>query len=471
MPSLESEARDYSLNPAQVRFGLRISIYEGIFATIHGTLIGGVFLTGLALRWGANTFQIGLLSAIPALFAASGFLSALLVARQGVRKPLTLITSVLGRSVFVAFLPFLLLHNRMPMPAFLAVMAGFNLLLVFAGNAWTSWMGDLVPEDRRGSYFGLRNTVMSLTTMVFTFAAGRFLDRYKTDSGFAYVCGTAVLAGVIAMFLLRIQPEPRTIRPDPKPVLPALRAIIAGPLADPGFRKFLRFIGIWSLLAPLASPFYIVHLLKNLTSYSYSVVAVYVAISSASAIVFQWLWGRAIDRFSAKPIIFINLFCTGFLPLLWIFATPRFLLPVWLDGIGNGLFWTGATLAWFNLLLGFAQGKKFRDAYFALFTATAGLAGFVSSLIGGTIAQALTSFHWPIGGFRFVNFHVIFLLAAIGRFASLWLLKPVPDERAAPVSTVLVGIGDYTLRRLNYGKDLVLEGVSVLTRRVFPPRN
>jgi len=427
-------------------------------------------MTGLALRWGANTFQFGLLAAIPALFTAASIIGALLVSRLGERKPLTLVTSVIGRSVFLAFLPFLLVHQRMPIWLFLLTVGLFNLLLVMAGNAWMSWMGDLVPETSRGRYFGIRNTLMSLTTMVFTFVVGKYLDANKTDQGFAYVCVFGVLAGVIAMVLLRLQPEPRTLKSEaPQPVLPALRAVVSKPWADHRFRKFIRFMAVWSLVAPLASGFYSVHLLKNLSQNSYSLLGIYIAVSAACGIAFQWLWGRGIDRFGAKPVMFLNLLCTGILPMLWVFATPGFLLPIWLDAVGNGLFWSGATLAWFNLLLSFAHGKENRDAYFALFTAVTGIAGFLSSLIGGTIAQLLNNFLWQVGPFRFTNFQVLFALAGIGRFASLGLLRSVPDERAAPVSEVLAGIGEYTVRRLSSGKDLVLESFSLISRRIFPP--
>jgi MFS family permease len=459
-----------ALTPQQVQNGLRISIFEGTFATIHASLIGGVFLTGLALRWGATTFQFGLLSAIAALFTAASIIGALLVSRLGERKPLTVITSVVGRSIFIVYLPFLLMHRRLSIWLLLLVVAVFNLFLVIAGNAWTSWMGDLVPETGRGRYFGIRNTLMSLTTMVFAFLAGRYLEANKTDQGFAYVCVLGVLAGVIAMVLLRLQPEPRTLKPEaPRPVMPALRAVISKPWSDLGFRKFIRFMAVWSLVAPLASGFYSVHLLKNLSHNSYSLLGTYIAVSAACGIAFQWLWGRGIDRFGAKPVMLLNLLCTGILPLLWVFATPGFLLPVWLDAVGNGLFWSGATLAWFNLLLSFASGRENRDAYFALFTAITGIAGFLSSLIGGTIAQLLNGFLWPVGPFRFTNFQVLFALAGLGRFVSLGLLRSVPDERAAPVSEVLAGIGEYTVRRLSSGKDLVLESFNLISRRIFPP--
>jgi hypothetical protein len=36
------------------------------------------------------------------------------------------------------------------------------------------------------------------------------------------------------------------------------------------------------------------------------------------------------------------------------------------------------------------------------------------------------------------------------------------------VARVLENVGEYALRRLSYGKDLVLESLSVLSRRIFP---
>lgn len=459
-----------ALTPRQVRYGQRISIFEGTFATIHGSLIGGVFMTGLALRWGASTFQFGLLSAIAALFTASSIIGALLVSRLGERKPLTVITSVIGRSVFIVYVPFLLMHRRLSIWLFLLVVAVFNLLLVVAGNAWNSWMGDLVPQASRGRYFGIRNTVLNLAAMVVTFLVGRYLETNKTDQGFAWVCVGGVLAGVVSMFLLRLQPEPRTLsREPPRPIMPALRSVISIPLADPEFRKFIRFMAVWSLVAPLAGPFFGVHLLKNLSDNSYYLLGIYGAVSAACGIAFQWLWGRGIDRFGAKPVMFLNLLCTGFLPLLWVFATPRFLLPIWMDAVGNGLFWSGATLAWFTLLVSFAHGRENPDAYFALFTAVTGLAGFISSLIGGTIAQLLNGFLWQVGPFHFRNFQVLFALAGIGRFACLGLARSVPDERAAPVADVLASIGEYTVRGLSSGKDLVLKSFNLISRRIFPP--
>ncbi|MEO0108472.1 MAG: hypothetical protein ABIK62_04790, partial [candidate division WOR-3 bacterium] len=95
---------------------------------------------------------------------------------------------------------------------------------------------------------------------------------------------------------------------------------------------------------------------------------------------------------------------------------------------------------------------------------------FVASLIGGALAQILNGLRLSLGPFQLTNFHFVFALAGIGRFASLGLLGAVPEERAVPVAEVLVGIGDYAARRLSSGKDLIIEGISFITTRVFANR-
>ena len=44
---------------------LKNSIYDGMFANIFATLMGGVFLTGFALYLGMNEFMIGVVASMP----------------------------------------------------------------------------------------------------------------------------------------------------------------------------------------------------------------------------------------------------------------------------------------------------------------------------------------------------------------------------------------------------------------------
>ena len=68
----------------------------------------------------------------------------------------------------------------------------------------------------------------------------------------------------------------------------------------------------------------------------------YSIIGGVTGMVMQLLWGRAIDRFGSRPVTVLNFALVGVMPLLWLFATPSFRLPIWGDALLNGLDWSGA---------------------------------------------------------------------------------------------------------------------------------
>jgi MFS family permease len=447
----------------KVRFGLRISVIEGFFAQIHINLTGGLFLTGFALYLGANAFQIGLLAAIPALLTSFGFLSGILVNRLKERRRPTVLTSGIARGLFFIPAILLLVNHRMGLGYFLILVGIVNGLLTIANNIWIGWMGDLVPKDVRGRYFGIRNTILGAIGMVVSFGGAKLLDYFKgleqTNLGFALIFGFAAVSSTTAAILLSRQPE---INISPKPL--AWKEIVLAPLADANFRKFLRFITFWYLTSGIASPFYLVFMLKNL-NLSYSTVAIYSIFAGVMSLVFQILWGRAIDKFRSKPVLTINFLCVAFLPLLWLFPTKNFLLPIWLDAAFTGVFWPGVNLALFNIVLSLSDKEEIKENYFAVFTFVTGICGFISSILGGYIANLLKDFHFEIFGLNLINFHLLFVFATIARFLSLFFLKEVKEPKAYPTLYALEVMGDYAIRRLSYGKELFLNTIRFLKPR------
>ncbi|MDH5684772.1 MAG: MFS transporter, partial [candidate division WOR-3 bacterium] len=295
------------INDSKIKYGLRISVIEGSFAQIHINLTGGMFLTGFALYLGANAFQIGLLAAIPALLTSFGFLSGILVNRLKGRKRPVVLSSGFARGLFFIPVIFLLLNYKMGLGYFLLLVGMVNGLLTIANNMWIGWMSDLVPKEIRGRYFGIRNTILGFVGMVISFTGARMLDYFKglehTSEGFALIFGLSAISSTIAAILLSQQPE---IAITPKPV--ALKKMVLSPLTDKNFRKFLGFITFWYLTSGIASPFYLVFLLKNL-NLTYSTIALYSIFAGAMSLIFQMLWGRAIDKFRSKPVLTINFLC------------------------------------------------------------------------------------------------------------------------------------------------------------------
>src|SRR5262249_52318433 len=149
-------------------------------ANIHVNVTAGVFLTGFALLLGAGDFELGLLGALPFIGQLFQFVGAYLEERLGERKRLTVITAVVSRSLWaiIAVLPFLGGLGYVRLGIFMLVLAIAQALIGVTSNAWISWMSDLVPPRQRGRFFGVRNTIGSISAMVSVWLAGHALDYY-----------------------------------------------------------------------------------------------------------------------------------------------------------------------------------------------------------------------------------------------------------------------------------------------------
>ncbi len=443
---------DMELTNQEVKRGLRISVVEGSFANLHTVLTGGIFLTGLAVYLGATDLEIGLLSSIPAFLTPVGFIAAILVSWVGHRKGITVLTSGIGRALFFVPGVVVLLGFKMRVESLIVLVSFYNALLVIAGNTWTSWMADLVPISRRGRYFGTRNTILGLVGMVSSTAGTFFLDFMKGRGlevqGFGWAFLAGGLASSIAAVLLSFQPHV-DVKPYPIPIL----HMFTSPFKNSRFRRFIVFVAFWSFVAPIAGPFYLVHMIKNLHM-SYALINVYSILGGISGLVFQWLWGKAIDRLHARPVLEINIIGVGFMPALWLFVRPDFLLPIWLDSFFSGIFWTGVGAAFFNLLLHLSNEARSKESYIAVYTATTGLLSALSTFVGGLVASALGKFEFHFAGQTFVNYHVLFLGASVLRFSSLIFFAFVEQPEAETTRNALAAMGDYAKRRLNKSKKL-----------------
>ncbi len=448
------------LAPKEIKYGLKISIIEGAFATLHTTFAGGMFLAGLALYLGANSFQIALISGIPALVTGFSFLAGYLVRQIQSRKILVLWSAGLGRAIYIVLVPFLFLEIRVKIAFFLALITIASVLMTIAGTTWTSWISDLVPEDQRGRFFGVRNAVLGVTGVFAGYAAGRGMDFLKASGreslGYALAFSLAIVMGLISTLLLVRQPEPKL---SPRPAA-RIKEVVFGPLQEPQFRRLTVFLAIWFLTGTLASPFYLVHLIKNLR-FGFAAIAIYSMIGGVIGVLFQIFWGKAIDRFGSRPVTVLNFALVGVMPFLWLFATPGFRLPIWIDGVLNGVVWTGASLGLWNLLLDLADNPARKESYFAIYSVVTGLGAFVASLVAGTLAQLLGRFHLVIAGADFYNYDVMFLLAGFARFACLPLLLKVQESGSKPVRHTIRELSNMALWRLNAGKDVLLQALGI----------
>lgn len=450
---------------------LRLSILEGCISTVHGALVGGSLITAYALMLGANDFAIGLLGGMGMISTIGLLAGARLSIRDGRRKPLVVRAALTGRLLWSALclLPFIPIASGLKLAVFLLLVLLAQFLLQMAVNPWTSWMSDLVPEERRGRYFGLRNTICGAVGMLASYAIGSAFDTLKLHIGSAglpaawgYVpfFGAAALFAITAGVMYARQWEP-AMRGEK--ILPLAR-MLADPLRYPPFRTLIQFQVLWALVCAVAGPFFGAHMIKNLHM-SMSTIAIYGILAGAVGIVSQPMWGRIVDRVGNRPVIVFNMLGIFTMPFIWLFATPAYYWPVWIDALLTGLCWPGFNLAMFNLVLATAPIEN-RQSYLASQGMIAGAAQFVAALIGGALAHVLSGLHWVIGPQTIVNFHALFIISGFGRLSLIPLAMRLHEPRAQPVGAVISSLAGIRDKFTENAIGLFGNGVAVVARRI-----
>ncbi len=420
-----------------IQKGLRIAIWEGCFATVHITLTTGAFLTGFALMLGVNDFQVALLTAIPLVTQVLQILSVHVTERLGRRKLISGVTSLIARSLWavVVLLPFVPQWRSQSVAIFLIVFTGISMLMSFSGAPWLSWMADLVPAKFRGRYFGQRNMILGIITMVTSILAGQVLDHYKSINqlpvGFLIVELCAVGCAVVAFGFLMRQPEP----PYQRTPSYSLMKMLQQPFQTEKFKKLLSFYLFYIFAVGLAIGYFPVYLLKTL-QWSFSTIALLSIGTSLVALATQPVWGAIMDRMGHKPVIKITALGLIPVPLLYLIATPDHSLPIWFDIFFTGIFWSGFNLVMFNMVF-HSLPQHGRLGFLAMNSALTGLANFVAMIFGGWLAQTFASLRFPFLGRVWINYHLLFVLTLILRIAAIPLIDKLEEPEAKSVSRMI----------------------------------
>ncbi|MBE7557799.1 hypothetical protein HS125_02125 [bacterium] len=230
-----------------IRQGLRCSNLEAVFATIHLVLSQGIFLTNYILDLGGSNLVCGIVEALPYTVQFTYFASPLLVRRMRKRKPVVVFFAVAHRASWISLVALLFVDWPSTVKQTLMVL---NLLLanacaVIAGNAWFSWMTDLVPPSIRGSYYGRRNVYLGMTSMITLFVGSQILTAFREvgwgNWGYTLCFSIAILSAFYAGYLLNRQYEPPISEVPVMTPRMALGALRETPL----LRDFIGFFTIW----------------------------------------------------------------------------------------------------------------------------------------------------------------------------------------------------------------------------------
>lgn len=427
-----------SASDVRLERAMKLSVSEGALATVMGTLLGGIFLTGFALELGASRLQIGIMAALPTLCHPAQFLGAWVLNRTGRSKRLCLLATWTSR---LLWLPILMV------PAFLGHLSGetqswfvIALLAMSAasgsvgGLAWLDWIKRLIPEERRVSFLARRNWYNCGLSMGMSVVAAVVISFWQRESvastgGFIAVFAVAMLCGVIgAALLARIQPADSA-----EPVTHFGAGSLLQPLRSDNYRQLLIGYAVWQFATQLAAPFYAVYMLQKLNVPFWAVTAL-ATMGSIIALSANGAWTRLKLRFGVRPVVLFATLVDVLLPFCWLFVHPETLWLV-IPIHAFALFNPPITMGPHNLLLKIAPNRN-SASYLALFNASTGAIGALGAVFGGWLAMALQG-QWQIMELELTGIQLVFLLSCIGKLSGFLLLHRVEEHGSLPLSELV----------------------------------
>lgn len=403
---------------------LKLSVVEGsIWSIMAG--FGDMFVQPFAIFLKAGNQAIALLSTMPALVGSlAQMVGAAWTDRLGRRRNFILPFATLQAFLF---LPLFLVPYLVPGIAVTSVVwiAALSIIAAnVAGPAWTSMMGEMVPEDRRGDYFGHRSRVIIMAIFGANLLAGGCLFVFQRLHhlwlGFALIFSIACVARLVSTRLLSLHYDP-PYRPPPEAYFSFWDFIRRLPRSN--FARFALYLALMMGAINVAAPFFAAYMLRDL-HWSYAQFTLNNAMSLFTQFFMVRWWGRIGDRHGNRVVIVATSLILPVLPILWLFSTNfYYLLGVqFVAGIG----WSGFTIATQNFTLdAVSRHKRARVAsYMSILNGMFSLAG--GSLLGAWLANHLPS------TYRFGALHVtfasslpgVFLISGLLRLLAVWLLLP-----------------------------------------------
>ena len=305
------------------------------------------------------------------------------------------------------------------------------LLGVVGNNAWTAWIGDLVPCSVRGRFLARRLIYVNIAGTLASLAAGSALDllgpRGLRGQTLGALAAAGCAAGVVSVHLLLVQRR-APLRGQERTAgwADGLRAV-----RNHRTRPLLRYLLAWNAAVGLSAGFFSFHMLANLKM-AFLLVAAHAILVAALRIASAPAWGRLVDTCGARPVLAVCSLGISVVPLIWLFATPERLWPIALEAMVSGALWGGHNIAVFDVSIGVSP-REGRPFYLAAFATASGVGFALASIVAGLLATALAP---PLhaAGSAWNAIHVLFLLSAAARAGAALLAFRIDEPAARSVA-------------------------------------
>ncbi|MHA1506808.1 MAG: MFS transporter [Candidatus Asgardarchaeia archaeon] len=443
---MELKAKD-TLNEDEIGYALKYVIKDGLATKIMTTLTGGSLLVAFALKLGASNSLVGLLAAISSLAQLLQIPSIYIVEKYKVRKAISFYASLTSRLSWflISLIPFLFPESYRFTILILAIIlnTSFNAI---SNCSWNSWMHDLIPQKRLGTFFSKRIRLANVVSIPVLILSGFLIDFMRSNSlNYEYYAYSTLfllgfLSGIIGVYFISKIPEPPMNSLEDNV---GFNKLLSKPLEDENFRRLAIFLSSWNFAVNLAAPFFTVYMFKALNLDMF-LVTFLISLSQMMNILFLQIWGKFSDHFSNKsvlsicaPILIVSIFSWTFttLPERHLLTLPLLIIIHIIMGMSTA----GVTVATRNIVLKLTP-KGYSTSYLASINVINSIASGISPILGGLLADFFSdselsfTISWiGLGGelsFQTLNFRhwdFLFLISSIIGLYSIHRLALVKE--------------------------------------------
>jgi len=369
--------------PLRIKSSLKYSISSGSsFAAMEGF---GSFIGAFAVALNATATMLGLISSLPDLIGSFFQLSSVKIA-EVVRNRKLLI-------VAVAFIQALLWIPLLLIPFIFKTNSTLVLLLLvtaiascslFINPISISLMGDLVPCEERGKYFGKRSRYTNISLFTATFVGGMLLNYISLGNkliDFSVLFGMAFLFRLISVYYFSRMYDPGSIpekKEDDFTFFQFFKRIRKN-----NYGRFVLYMFFFRFAVNIVAPFFTLYMLKDL-HFDYLHFTL-VALAPVLAAFFSLnYWGRMCDNIGSKNVLLITGFLIPLSPLLWLLS-PNFYYLVVIEFLA-GFAWAGFNLSSSNFVYDATSSpKRIKCVSYLNLLNNSGL--FIGATVGGLLLK------------------------------------------------------------------------------------
>ncbi len=365
-----------------VEWNIRYLYLEILFAASLGAII--TYNNLFAVRLGATTALIGVLTSAPALVTAIASIPSARFLETRTHRKGWLFGSLLfirAGHLVIVLLPIIAPHNT----AFwlVAWIIVLNTPAAFFNNGFNAMLAELVPERRRAFVFSRRTIIYSLGTVVMLGLTGRYLDAtsnsFPVNYQLMYLVGVVFVMGSQVYLMKLVVPDSVVIQRSLDQA-PPTRMPITRPMANMLFNTFVYQLGI-----QIAGPLFVLYYANNLLV-SDGLISLNTASGTLGVVFGLILWEALMRKHSFGWALRTASLFTWMFPFV-VGLTHDFTLIIVANFVIN-LLHPGVDLSSINVLLKLCRPEQ-RNIFMSYYTTVISISAFIAPLAAVPLAAQI----------------------------------------------------------------------------------